>query len=48
MDLRADEVVLSYDRKFKKLDSLFATDVVGDGTGDIVGPFEAEKARFFR
>ena len=27
-------------QKFKKLHRLFAVDVVGDGTEDIVGPFE--------
>ncbi len=41
MDGHANEVILSYDQKFKKLDHLFAADAVGDGTSDIVGPFEA-------
>ena len=48
MDQRAHEVILSYDQKFKKLDSLFAADVVGDGTSQVVGPFEAAKKRFFK
>jgi hypothetical protein len=41
VDGHANEVILSYDQKFKKLDHLFAADAVGDGTSDIVGPFEA-------
>ena len=49
MDWWAHEVVLSYDRKFKKLDSLFAADVVGeDRTSNVVEPFAAEKVRFFK
>jgi hypothetical protein len=46
VDHRAHEVVLSYVQKFKKLDCLFAEDVVSDGTSDIVGPFETVKTRF--
>jgi hypothetical protein len=41
-------VILSYDQKFKKLDSLFTADVVGNGTIEVVGPFEAAKKRFFK
>ena len=48
VDGHAHEVILSYDQKFKKLDSLFAANVVGDGTSEVVGPFEAAKKRFFR
>jgi hypothetical protein len=40
--------VKSFYQKFKKLDSLFAADVVGDGTSEVVGPFEAAKKRFFK
>ncbi len=29
------------------MDCIFAADAVGDGTSDIVGPFEAAKKRFF-
>jgi hypothetical protein len=47
VDRCAHEVILSYDQKFKKLDSLFAANVVGDGTSEVVGPFEAAKKRFF-
>lgn len=47
VDWWVHEVVLSYDRKFKKLDSLFNADVVGDGTSNVVEPFGAEKVRFF-
>ena len=48
MDWQAHEVILSYDQKFKKLDCLFAANVVGDGTSEVVGLFEAAKKRFFR
>ncbi len=41
-------MILSYDQKFKKLDSHFAADVVGNGTSEVVGPFEAAKKRFFK
>ncbi len=41
-------MILSYDQKFKKLDSLFAADVVGDRTSEVVGPFKAAKKRFFK
>lgn len=34
------EVVLSDDHKFKKLDTIFAADVVVGGTGDVVGPLK--------
>jgi hypothetical protein len=37
-----------YDQKFKKLDRLFAADVIGYGTSEVVGPFESAKKRFFR
>ena len=30
------------------MDTLFAADSGSDGTGDVVGPFEAVEARFFR
>ena len=30
------------------MDEKFAADIVGDGTGDIMGPFEASQARFYR
>ena len=47
-DRRAREITNSYSRKFKKLDRLFAADIVGDGTGDIIGPFEQSQNRFWR
>jgi hypothetical protein len=47
VDWCAHEVILSYDLKFKKLDCLFAADVVRDGTIDVVGPFEAAKTFFW-
>jgi hypothetical protein len=45
---RAHEVILSYDPEFKKLDCFYTADVVGDGTSEVVGLFEAAKKRFFR
>ena len=47
-DRKAKWVVSDYDKRFKKLDVLFASDVVGDGRGGIVGPFEAAQRRFYR
>ena len=47
-DRRAKEVTHEYRRKFKKLDTKFASNVVGDGDSDIVGPFEASQGRFYR
>ena len=44
---RAKLVVQSYNRKFKKLDSKFAADVVGGGNNGIVGPFEAAQKNFY-
>ena len=35
------------DARFKKLDEVFASDAVGDGTTGITGPFEAAQGRFF-
>jgi hypothetical protein len=48
VDQHAHEVILSYDQKFKRLDSFFAADVIGNGTSDVVGLFEAAKKRFFK
>ena len=45
---RAKMVVQSYNRKFKRLDNNFATDVVGDGNNGITGPFEAAQKHFYR
>ena len=47
-DRRAKEVNSIYRGKFKNLDKKFAADIVGNDTGDIVGPFEAAQARFYR
>jgi len=44
---RAQMVVQSYNRKFKKLDCNFAADVVGDGSEGVVGPFEAAQKHFY-
>jgi hypothetical protein len=39
---------VNYHKRFKKLDEVFASDVVGDGTtGILMGPFEAAQGRFF-
>jgi len=43
-DRRAREVTSIYKSKCKKVDKEFAADIVGDGNGDIVGPFEAAQA----
>ena len=48
VDQRSREVVNGYHRKFKKLDTAFASDVVGDGKNDIKGPFETAQGRFYR
>ena len=47
-DRRAKQVSQEYKSKFKKLDRKFAADVVGDGTGAVVGPFEAAQGNFLR
>ena len=31
-----------------KLDKLFAADIVGDGTGDEIGPFQQSQNRFWK
>ena len=45
---RAREVTTEYSRKFNKSDQLFASDVVGDGNNNVVGPFESAQNHFFR
>lgn len=46
-DRWAKEIVISYSQKFKKLDSIFAADIVGDGSNNVVGrPFEAAQSQF--
>ena len=45
---RAREITNAYHLKFRQLDRLFASDVVGDGDNDVVGPFEAAQSRFYR
>ena len=47
-DRRARLIGQAYHLKFKKLDKIFATDVVGDGTNHVVGPFETAQGRFYR
>ena len=41
-------IVSSYGKKFKTLHMKFAADVVGDGKGDIKGPFETVQRQFLR
>ena len=41
---RAKEVIQQYNLKFKKLDTLFASDIVGDGTNGTVGPFQTAQS----
>ena len=43
---RANKVASQYRNKFKKLDKEYAPDVVGDGSSNIVGPFEAAQSQF--
>jgi len=38
---RAKAINVNYHNRFKKLDEVFASDVVGDGTTGIMGPCEA-------
>ena len=45
-DRRAKGIVKEYDLKFKKLDRVYAPDVVGDGSNGVVGPFEAAQQLF--
>lgn len=47
-DRRAREVTNEYSRKFKKLDTVFAEEVVGSGENGTTGPFETAQGRFFR
>ena len=44
---RAKAINVNYHKRFKKLDEVFASDVVVDGTTGITGPFEAAQGRFF-
>ncbi len=37
-----------YNLKFNKLDTLFAPDIIGDGSNDIIGPFQAAQTQFYR
>ena len=46
VDIRARMIVSSYGKKFKTLDMKFAADVVGDGKGNIKGPFETAQRQF--
>ena len=41
-------ITQEYGQKFKKLDSKFAHEVVGDGTGNVLRPFQAAQGRFYR
>ncbi len=41
-------MVNEYNLKFKKLDILFASDIVGDGSDDIIGPFQTAQTQFYR
>ncbi len=47
-DWRAKEVLNEYSNKFKKLDRVFAPEVVGNGTDGIVKPFEMDKDNYFK
>jgi hypothetical protein len=39
-------MVNEYNLKFKKVDILFASDIVGDGSNDIIGPFQITQTQF--
>ena len=45
---RAKLIGQEYKNKFEKLDKTFASDVVGDGTTGVVGPFARAQGRFFK
>ena len=45
---RAKLIGQEYASKFKTLDRIFASDVVGDGTNNVGGPFEMAQERFYR
>ena len=45
---RAKFIGQEYAGKFKTLDQIFASDVVGDETEDVVGPFKMAQGRFYR
>ena len=47
-DRRGREVLSEYRSAFKKLDSKFAPEVVGDEESPVVGPFSAAQAQFFQ
>ena len=40
-DRRAKQIIREYELKFRKLDRVYASDIVGDGSNGVVGPFEA-------
>ncbi|EJK69618.1 hypothetical protein THAOC_09106 [Thalassiosira oceanica] len=44
----AKQVCQAYLLKTKKLDDKFAPEIVGDGTGNVVGPFQTMLGRFYR
>ena len=46
-DRQTKEVIGSYNIKFRKLDQLFAVKFMLDGTGDIVGLFQAAQGKFY-
>ena len=46
-DRRGREARKQYARKFKKLDQMFASEAVGDGTNRIAGPFKSDQGRFY-
>jgi hypothetical protein len=40
-------VANKYNLKFKKLDTLLVSDIVGDGSNDIIGPFQTAQTQFY-
>ncbi len=48
MDCQEKEVVNEYNLKLKMLDILFASDIFGDGSDNIIGPFQTAQTQFYR
>jgi hypothetical protein len=40
-------VANKYNLKFKTVDTLFASYIVGDGSNDIIGPFQTAQTQFY-
>ena len=47
-DRRGKAVLSEYSNKFKKLDRVFAEEVVGNGETRVAGPFQLAQGRFYK